>query len=68
MLYRTPEPSPNLQRSLDELDALRNQLGRAAGHPSPWMGTLRRIALAGAVESSTAIEGFVVPHAARSRW
>lgn len=63
MLYRTPKPSASLQRSLDELDALRSRLGRAADQPSLWMGTLRRAALAGAVESSTAIEGFIVPHA-----
>jgi hypothetical protein len=52
-----------LQAALDDLDALRDQLGRAADQPSLWMGTLRRAALAGAVESSTAIEGFIVPHA-----
>jgi hypothetical protein len=63
VLYRTPKPSANLQGALDELDALRRRLGRAADQPSLWMGTLRRAALAGAVESSTAIEGFIVPHA-----
>jgi Fic family protein len=63
VLYRTPKPSANLQSALDELDALRRRLGRAADQPSLWMGTLRRAALAGAVESSTAIEGFIVPHA-----
>lgn len=63
MLYRTPQPSTSLRAALDELDERRSQLGRAAGQPSLWMGTLRRAALAGAVESSTAIEGFVVSHA-----
>jgi Fic family protein len=63
MLYRTPQPSTSLQRSLDELDALRDRLGAATAQPSLWMGTLSRSALAGAVESSTAIEGFIVPHA-----
>jgi Fic family protein len=63
VLYRTPTPSASLQAALDELDALRRRLGRAADQPSLWMGTLRRAALAGAVESSTAIEGFIVPHA-----
>lgn len=63
MLYGTPKPSTALQGALDELDALRQRLGRAADQPSLWMGTLRRAALAGAVESSTAIEGFTVPHA-----
>lgn len=63
VLYRTPKPSADLQGALDELDALRQRLGRAADRPSLWMGTLRRAALAGAVGSSTAIEGFVVPHA-----
>jgi Fic family protein len=63
VLYRTPKPSAKLQGALDELDALRRRLGRAADQPSLWMGTLRRAALAGAVESSTAIEGFIVPRA-----
>jgi hypothetical protein len=63
VLYRTPKPSASLQGALDELDALRRRLGRAADQPSLWMGTLRRAALAGAVESSTAIEGFIVPRA-----
>lgn len=63
MLYRTPKPSADLRSALDALDALRRQLGHAANQPSLWMGTLRRSALAGAVESSTAIEGYIVPHA-----
>lgn len=63
MLYATPKPSAGLRRKLHELDELRDQLGRAADQPSLWMGTLRRGALAGAVESSTAIEGYIVPHA-----
>lgn len=63
MVYSTPPTSAPLRQSLGELDGLRERLSRATGQPSLWMGTLRRSALAGAVESSTAIEGFVVPHA-----
>jgi Fic family protein len=61
MVYRTPKPNASLTRKLDELDDLRKRLVIATNQPSLWMGTLQRAALAIAVESSTAIEGFVVP-------
>lgn len=40
---------------------MRARLAFASNQPSLWMGTLRRAALASSVQSSTAIEGFVVP-------
>lgn len=61
MLYAVPPIAASLKRSLAELDALRSRLARATKHPALWMGTLRRTALATSVESSTAIEGFLVP-------
>jgi Fic family protein len=62
MLHATPEPDARLAERLAELDDLHRQLGREASRPSAWMGGLRRVAQALAVEGSTAIEGFSVPH------
>jgi Fic family protein len=60
MLLPTPPLTPVLTARLDELDELRRTLGRESHRPSRWMGTLRRLAHATSVESSTAIEGFHV--------
>jgi Fic family protein len=59
MIYATP-PVPDLQAKLEELDGLRAALGRAVENPSPWLGTLRRLATASAVASSVSIEGYAV--------
>ncbi len=56
-----PQPPPELEERLQELDRLRRKLGEDVGHPQPWMGTLRRLVRATSVESSTSIEGFEVP-------
>ena len=52
--------APEQRERLDELDRLRRRLGEEVGRPVPWVGTLRRLVQATAVESSTAIEGFSV--------
>jgi hypothetical protein len=62
MLYATPPITGDLRVRLDELDELRNALGREVNHPSPWLGTLRRAVKAASVESSVSIEGYTVPH------
>ena len=62
MLHATPEPDTRLARRLSELDELHGRLGREVASPAAWMGTLRRLAQTLAVESSTSIEGFHVPH------
>jgi Fic family protein len=62
MIYATPKIDAPLAKRLKALDDLHAKLGREIAHPSAWMGTLRRLAQAIAVESSTSIEGFHVPH------
>lgn len=61
MLYGTPSLSRDQQTRLDELDGLRQRLGRETSYPSPWIGTLRRQVRAASVASSVSIEGFDVP-------
>jgi len=60
MLFDTPPITPELQARLGELDELRRALGQEANRPVRWMGTLRRLARASSVESSTSIEGYHV--------
>ncbi len=60
VLFATPSITPELQARLDELDELRRALRHEASRSVPWMGTLRRLVRATAVESSTSIEGFRV--------
>ena len=60
MIFTTPPIDGSLERRLDELARLREQLGSETGRPLRWIGTLRRLVRASAVESSTSIEGFSV--------
>lgn len=60
MVYQTPPIGPNLQARLEQLAALRRELGQEVGKPSRWIGTLRREVRASSIESSTSIEGFSV--------
>jgi Fic/DOC family len=62
VLYATPPLDAKLHRRLVDLDTLHRRLGREVATPAAWMGALRRLAQALAVESSTSIEGFHVPH------
>lgn len=61
MIYSTPSQTEALATRLTELDQLRNALGYEVSNPSPWLGTLRRLAQASTVESSVSIEGYEVP-------
>lgn len=61
MIFEAPQPTPDLEERLQELDHLRRKLGEDVERPQPWMGTLRRLVRATSVESSTSIEGFEVP-------
>ena len=61
MIFRVPPTTEELETRLEELDRLRGALGREVSNPSPWLGTLRRLARASTVESSVSIEGYEVP-------
>ena len=61
MLFTTPEISGALVADLDRLDQMRARLGSESSRPVRWMGSLRRLARASTVESSTSIEGYHVP-------
>src|SRR5438132_12618547 len=61
MLYSTPPITEDIGLQMEELDRLRAALRREVTNPSPWLGTLRRLARATSAESSVSIEGFSVP-------
>lgn len=60
MIFATPPIDGSLDRQLQELGRLRERLGSETGRSLRWVGTLRRLVRASAVESSTSIEGFSV--------
>jgi Fic family protein len=61
MLYPTPIITEEAKAQLEELDELRQRLGREIGAAGLWLGTLRRLVQATSIESSTSIEGFSLP-------
>jgi Fic family protein len=60
VLFATPHIEPDLQQRLDQLDALRRDLGQEVSRPTRWMGVLRRSVRAASIEGSTSIEGYSV--------
>jgi Fic family protein len=60
VIFAAPDIDGALERQLNELAGLRARLGHETDRPLRWMGTLRRLVRASAVESSTSIEGFSV--------
>jgi Fic family protein len=61
MIYAVPPITRAVQRDLERLDRLRERLHVGTRRPARWIGGLRRLALARAVDSSTSIEGYRVP-------
>jgi Fic family protein len=61
VLIAVPKITKQLRARLEELDALRKDLGHEAEQPARWMGTLRRFVRATSAEGSISIEGFHVP-------
>lgn len=60
MIFKTPPVTPALRGQLDELSALRAELGSGVRTRSRWMGRLRREVRASSIKGSTSIEGFSV--------
>jgi len=58
MIYPLPPLDEPVQAQLAELSGIRRELGHQLRDAAGWSGTLRRVAWAEAIRSSTAIEGF----------
>lgn len=61
MIYDTPPIERGLEPRLEELDQLRDRLGRGSSAAGGWLGSLRRQWRAASAASSIEIEGFRVP-------
>lgn len=61
MIYRLPPVGRGLEKRLETLQQLRDQLGENATAAGRWLGSLRRQWRAASAESSIEIEGFRVP-------
>jgi Fic family protein len=60
-LFQTPEPADAELSVLAEIEELRGQLRwYVVTEPRRWVGSLRRISMARAIQGSNSIEGFVV--------
>lgn len=60
MLFETPALSSQELAVLERISAMRAQMRHVAGRPMRWFGTLRRTALARAIQGSNSIEGYSV--------
>ena len=58
MVFHTPELSSDEVRVLAEIEKLRDDLRDRVGEPRRWVGGLRRVAFAKAVQGSNSIEGY----------
>ncbi len=57
-IFTTPECSPTELRVIELIDGLRGELRTGVSQPHRWMGNLRRMTLARAVQGSNSIEGY----------
>ena len=60
MLFETPKLSNQELEVVERISGMRSQMRHIAGRPMRWFGTLRRNALARAIQGSNSIEGYVV--------
>ncbi len=58
MLYATPSAGESEQRVLGTIDDLRDKLRLNLHEPRRWIGNLRRLAFARAIQGSNSIEGY----------
>lgn len=60
MIYRTPEPQAEEQHALQRIDGLRSQLRYYVAERRRWVGSVRRVLSARAIQGSNSIEGYHV--------
>jgi Fic family protein len=60
MIFRTPPMSFEELAALEKIDALRRQLRYSVAEPRRWMGQVRRVLGARAIQGSNSIEGYDV--------
>ena len=58
MVYETPELDSEEERVLELIDELRDDLRDRVAEPRRWIGGLRRVSFARAVQASNSIEGY----------
>lgn len=61
MLFKTPALSKKEMKVVSEIEALRRRLRHQLHEPRRWMGSLRRLSLARAIQGSNSIEGYNAP-------
>jgi Fic family protein len=59
-VYQTPELQPAEQAALRAIDDVRRQLRYGVAQPRRWVGSMRRVLAARAIQGSNSIEGFNV--------
>ncbi|HEX4838495.1 MAG TPA: hypothetical protein VFV03_08245, partial [Solirubrobacteraceae bacterium] len=60
MIFRTPPPSLEEEAALEKIEELRRQLRYYVTQPRRWVGQVRRVLGARAIQGSNSIEGFDV--------
>jgi Fic family protein len=57
-VFISADPDPTERRVLELIDELRAQLQHRVGSPRRWLGSLRRVSFARAIQASNSIEGY----------
>lgn len=60
MIFETPRLADQELEVVERISGMRSQMRHISGRPMRWFGTLRRNALARAIQGSNSIEGYVV--------
>jgi Fic family protein len=60
MIFQTPRPNPEEQAALARIDELRRELRVYVSEPRRWVGQIRRMLSARAIQGSNSIEGYNV--------